>query len=190
LLEAVAALVAWLGASALVLADGRRGQAVGLALIAIALAVLAWPAGMALGAAAIVVGGIVGAVRCWGRGTSSWGVMPAGSTPRLVMCIASGLLALWLALSVTSGSGAALRFAVLVVLGLVGGRILMGKEALAVTTAVAAFALALGVAPGLAGGSPGPVPAIVAGLVAAAVVFAPAGGSAAGLSSRPDKDGA
>ena len=193
MLEAVAAFaafVAWLGASVLVLADGRRGQATGLALIAVALAVLAWPAGMAFGAIAIASGGLAGAVWCWGPGTSTWGIMPAGSTPRLVMCIASGLLALWLALSVTTGAGASLRFAVLVVLGLMGGRILMSKEALALMTAIAAFALALGAAPGLAAVSPGPVPAIVAGLVAAAVMFVPAGRSAVPLSTRSDKDGA
>jgi hypothetical protein len=190
LLEAAAAFAAWLGASALVLADGRRGHALGLALIAIALAVLTWPAGMAFGAIAIAAGGLAGAVRCWRSGPSTWGIMPPGSTPRLVMCIASGLLAVWLALSVTTGAGASLRFAVLVVLGLMGGRILMSREALTVMTAVAAFALALGAAPGLAAGSPGPVPAIVAGLVAAAVMFVPASRPVAGLSTRSDNDGA
>jgi hypothetical protein len=190
LLEAAAAFVAWLGASALVLADGRRGQALGLALIAVGLAVLAWPASMAFGAVAIAAGGLVGAVRCWGSGTSTWGIMPAGSTPRLVMCIASGLLALWVALSVTTGPGASLRFAVLVVLGLMGGRILMSKEAPVVMTAIAAFALALGAAPGLAAGSSGPVPAIVAGLVAAGVTFVPASRPAVPPSTRSEKDGA
>jgi len=106
------------------------------------------------------------------------------------MCIASGLLALWLALSVTTGPGASLRFAVLVVLGLMGGGILMSKEAPVVMTAIAAFALALGAAPGLAAGSPGPVPAIVAGLVAAGVTFVPASRSAVPPSTRSDKDGA
>jgi hypothetical protein len=190
LLEAAAAFAAWLGASTIVLADGRRGQATGLALIAVGMAVLAWPAGMAFGGLAIALGGVVGAVRCWGSGTSSWGMMPPGSTPRLVMCIASGLLALWLALSVTTGPGGSLRFAVLVVLGLMGGRILMSKEAPVVLTSISAFALALGAAPGLAAGSPGPVPALVAGLVAAGVMFVPASRPALPVSTRSDKDGA
>ncbi len=190
MLEAAAALVAWLGASSVVLADGRRGQALGLALIAIALAVLTWPAGMAFGAIAIAAGGLAGALRCWGTGPSTWGIMPPGSTPRLVMCIASGLLALWLALAVTTGAGASLRFAVLVVLGLMGGRILMSRDALALMTAIAAFALALGAAPGLAASSPGPVPAAVAGLVAAAVIFVPARRPTAGLSTHTEQDGA
>ncbi|MHB8613745.1 MAG: hypothetical protein ACYDAL_15185 [Candidatus Dormibacteraceae bacterium] len=190
MLEAAAAFVVWLGASTIVLADGRRGHATGLALIAVGLAVLAWPAGMAFGAVAIAAGGLVGAVRYWGSGTSTWGIMPAGSTPRLVMCIAAGLLALWLALSVTTGPDASLRFAVLVVLGLMGGRILMTKEAASVVPAIAAFALALGAAPGLAAGSSGPVPAIVAGLAAAGVVFVPASQSSAPPSTRSDQDGA
>jgi hypothetical protein len=190
LLEAGAAFVAWLGASSLVLADGRRGQALGLALIAVGLAVLAWPAGMAFGAFAIAAGGLVGAVRSRGSGESTWGIMPAGSTPRLVMCIASGLLALWLALAVTTGPGASLRFAALVVLGLMGGRILMSKQAPVVMTAIAAFALALGATPGLAAGSPGPAPAIVAGLIAAGVMFVPASRPAVAPSTRSDKDGA
>lgn len=189
-MEAAAGFVAWLGASTLVLADGRRGQAVGLALVAVGLAILVLPAGLAFGALAISAGGLVGAVRCWGFGPSSWGIMPAGSTPRLVMCIASGLLALWLALSVTTGAGASLRFAVLVVLGLMGGRILMSTEALAMMAAVAAFALALGAASGLAAGSPGLVPAIVAGLVAAGVMFAQASRSPVPPSTRSDKNGA
>jgi len=189
LLEAAAAFAAWLGASAIVLADGRRGQATGLALIAVGLAVLAWPAGMAFGGLAIAVGGLAGAVRCWGSGTSTWGIMPPGSTPRLVMCVASGLLALWLALSVTTGPGGSLRFAVLVVLGLMGGRILMSKEASVVTTAISAFALALGAAPGLAANSPGPVPALVAGFVAAGVTFVPTGRPALRTSTGSDKDG-
>jgi hypothetical protein len=191
LLEAAAALAAWLGASTIVLADGRRGQATGLALIAVGMAVLAWPAGMAFGGLAIAVGGLVGAARCWGRGSgnSTWGIMPPGSTPRLVMCIASGLLALWLALSVTTGAGGSLRFAVLVVLGLTGGRILMSKEAPVVTTAISAFALALGAAPGLAADPPGPVPALVGGLVAAGVMFVPASRPALSTPTGSDKDG-
>jgi hypothetical protein len=190
LLEAGAAFVAWLGACSLVLADGRRGLALGLALVAVGLAVLTWPAGMAFGAFAIAAGGLVGAVRSWGPGSSTWGIMPAGSTPRLVMCVASGLLALWLALSVTTGPDASLRFAVLVVLGLMGGRILMSKEAPVVMTAIAAFALALGAAPGLAAGSPEAVPAIVAGLIAAGIMFVPAGLPAVAPSTRSDNDGA
>ena len=162
------------------LADGRRGLALGLALVTIALAVLAWPAGMAVGSVAIAVGGLVATVQCWRSAPAAWGIMPAGSTPRLILCIASGLLTWWLAASVTTGVGASLRFAVLVVLGLMGARILISREVPVVLAAIASMALALALAPGLAAQSPGPVPAIVGGLIAAGVMFVPA----AGTSSR------
>lgn len=191
MLEAAAALIAWLGAADVVLADGRRGQALGIALLTVGLAVLAWPAGMAVGSIAIAAGGLVAAARCWGSGDSSWGIMPAGSTPRLVLCIGSGLLALWLAGAVTTGPGGSLRFAVFVVLGLMGARILMSRDAPAALAAVAPFALGLAAAAGLAASSEGPAPAIVGALVAAGVMFVPSGIAPAKQSARPGgKDGA
>jgi hypothetical protein len=188
-----AAFVAWLGADLIVLADGRRGLALGVALLAISLGVLTWPAGMAVGSIAIGVGGLVAAVQCWRSGPAAWGIMPAGSTPRLILCIASGLLAFWLAASVTTGPGGSLRFAVLLVPGLMGARILMSREVPVVLAGIAAMALALGAASGLAAESPGPVPAIVGGLIAAGVMFVPAAripSSIQAASPAPaDKDG-
>jgi hypothetical protein len=99
--------------------------------------------------------------------------MPAGSTARLILCIASGLLALWVASVVTTGTGAPLRFAVLVVLGLMGARMLMSREAPAVLTGIASLALVLAVASGLAPGSPGSITALVGALIAAGVMFVP-----------------
>jgi hypothetical protein len=184
-----AAFIAWLGASVLVLADGRRGLALGLALVAVSLAVLTWPAGMVVGSVAIGVGGLIAAVQCWRSGPAGWGIMPAGSTPRLILCIASGLLAFWLAASVTTGPAGSLRFTFIVVPGLMGARILMSREVPVVLAGIAAMALALAAASGLAAESPGPIPALVGGLIAAAVMFVPA--SRPDASPRPaDKDGA
>ena len=189
-----AAFVAWLGAAIVVLADGRRGLALGLALLTITLAVLTWPAGMAVGSVAIGVGGLIAAVQCWRSGPAEWGIMPAGSTPRLILCIGSGLLAFWLAASVTTGPDASLRFAVLVVPGLMGARILMSRDVPVVLAGITALALALAAASGLASGSPGPIPAIVGGLIAAGVMFVPAARippSIQAASPAPaDKDGA
>jgi hypothetical protein len=185
-----AAFVAWLGAALVVLADGRRGLALGLVLLTAALAVLAWPAGMLFGTVAIAAGGLVAAIRCWRSGPATWDIMPAGSTPRLVLCIASGLVALWVAASLTTGTGAPLRFAVLAVVGLMGGRIQISREAPVVMAAIAAFALALGVAPGLAPTSSGPVGAIVGALIAGGVMFVPAASARLAPSPAADKDGA
>ena len=55
-------------------------------------------------------------------------------------------MALWIAASVTSGAGAPLRFATLAVLGLMGARVLEGRDPAAVLTAVAGMALGLGLA--------------------------------------------
>lgn len=155
------------------LSDGRRGLALGLALVTVGLAVLAWPAAMTVGAVAIAAGGLIAAAECWRSGPANWEIMPAGSTARLILCIASGLLALWVASAVTTGTGAPLRFAVLVVLGLMGARMLMSREAPVVLTGIASLALVLAVAPGLSPESPGSVPAIVGGLIAAGVMFVP-----------------
>jgi hypothetical protein len=174
-LYVAAAFLAWLGASLVVLADGRRGLATGLGLLSAALAVLAWPSAALPGALAVAAGGLIASWQCWRSGPAAWGVMPAGSTPRLVLCVASGLLALWVAASVTNGPGAPLRFAVLLVLGLLGARILGGRDAAALLTSVAGLALVLAVAPGLGATSQGFMPAIAGGVVAAATMFLPAG---------------
>jgi hypothetical protein len=174
-IEAAPALLAWLGASLVVLADGRRGLALGLAALTVGLALLAWPAGTLFGAGAVAAGGMVAAGRFWRSGPATWAIMPAGSTPRLVLCVASGVLALWVAASVTSGPGAPLRFTVLLVLGLMGARILMSRDLSVLLTSIAAFALALAVGSGLADPPPGVVPYIAGGLVAAGSMFVPAG---------------
>lgn len=173
MIEAAAGFLAWLGAALVVLADGRRGLSLGLALLTVGFAVLAWPTGMALATAAVAAGGLTGSWQCWRSGPATWGIMPPGSTPRLVLCVGSGLLGLWVAASVTAGAGAPLRFAVLVVLGLMGARVLASREISVVLTGTACFALALAAASGLAATSPGPVPDIVGGLVAAGVMVVP-----------------
>jgi hypothetical protein len=173
-IEAAAAFLVWLGAALVVLADGRRGLALGLALLGTGFGVLEWASGQPVGAVAVVVGGLIGSARCWREG-GTWGLMPAGSTPRLILCVASGLVALWVAAAVTTGGGAQLRFAVLVGLGLMGARVLASRENAVVLTSVACFALALAAAPSLGAASPGPVPAIIGALIAAGVMFLPAG---------------
>lgn len=173
-IEAGAAFLVWFGAALVVLGDGRRGLALGLALLGTGFGVLEWASGQPVGAVAIVAGGLVGSARCWGSG-ATWGLMPAGSTPRLVLCVASALVASWVAAAVTTGAGGQLRFAVLVALGLTVARVLESRENAVVLTSVACFALALAAAPSLSATSPGPVPAIIGGLIAAGIMLLPAG---------------
>ena len=176
IVEAAAALLAWLGASLVVLADGRRGLALGLALLTAGFAVLALASALPIGAAAVAAGGGIAAWQCWRSPAARWGIMPAGSTPRLVLCIGSGLLGLWIATAVTIGPGAAMRFAVLVVLGLMGARVLSRSELHVVLAGIAGLALALGAAPALDLLSDGTVPDIAGGLIAAGVMALPRSG--------------
>jgi hypothetical protein len=165
----VAAFGAWLGAAVIVLSDGRRGLALGLALTTVSFTVLAWIGGERLAAAALLIGGAGAFAQRLRTGRDSWGVMPPGSTARLVLSIAGGLLALWIATSVMTGPGEQLRFAAISVLGLMGARVLTGTEPGAVLTALAVLALAVAMAAGMADAAPGPAPYIAAALVALGV---------------------
>lgn len=162
-----AAFIVWLGAAMIVLADGRRALALGLGLTAAAFAALAWLGGDFRAAAALSVGGAVAAVLRLRSGSDGWGLMPPGSTQRLILAILAGVVALWIAASVTTGAGAPLRFATLAVLGLMGARVLGGRDPAVVQTALAGMALAVAMAAGLAASPPGPAPYIVAAVIAA-----------------------
>jgi hypothetical protein len=187
-IEVAAAVLVWVGAALVVLADARRGLALGLALVTIGFAVLAWGAGQPAGAVALTLGGMTGALRCWTARPAAWGLMPPGSTSRMVLCVAAGLLALWISASVTTVPGAPVLFAVLVVLGLMAARVLAGRDAVVDRTAIACFSLALASSPALASSIPtGPVPYIFGALIAAAVMVVPA--ALPQIATRPGKDG-
>jgi len=167
----IAALCAWLGASLIVLGDGNRGVAVGVGLATAGLAAIAWQSSGPVAAFAILAGGAVIALQHASSGDRTWGIMPAGSTPRLILCVAMGLLALWFAASVTLGPGASYRFAVVVVIGLTAARILAGQQPSVVMAAAAVLALAVGVGADL--GAHSVWPYLVAGVIAGVVALIP-----------------
>ncbi|HET7467912.1 MAG TPA: hypothetical protein VFL29_14735 [Candidatus Dormibacteraeota bacterium] len=140
-----AAFVAWLGGAVIVLADGRRGLAAGLALLAAAAGGLAWSAGQQEGAIVLLAGGVLGAAIRFTIGPEGWGLMQPGSTPRLLLTVVAGVIALWLGLAATSGESSGFRVAVLVALPLLAGRALQAAEAAVLLTALAGLALVLGV---------------------------------------------
>ncbi len=164
-----AAFIAWLGAAALTLSDGRRGLALGLALTTAAFAALVWIGGQPVAAGALLLGGSVAAIRRLRMGPEGWAMMPAGSTPRLVLSIAAGLVALWIATAVMTGPGGPLRFAALAVLGMMGARLLAETNPAAILTALASLAMAVALAAGIADTSPGPAPYLVAAAIAVLV---------------------
>jgi len=173
MIEAGSAVLAWLGAALIVLADGRRGLAAGLGVVALGFCLLAMAGGDGLAGLVVGAGGAVAAFQRWRHGTAGWGIMPPGSTPRLVLCVASGLLALWIAASITSGPGGPLRFAVLVVVGMMGARVLAGRDAPVVMTAVAGLALAVAAASALAAAAPGLLPYFAGAMAAVGATFLP-----------------
>jgi hypothetical protein len=79
--------LAWLGAAVVVLAHGRRGLALGLVVTGAGLAVVAFAAGRELVAGFLFVGGAATALLRLRDGQPGWGLAPAGSTPRLVLCL-------------------------------------------------------------------------------------------------------
>jgi hypothetical protein len=173
LIQASGGLVAWLGATLVVLADGRRGLALGIAVAAAGLGALAWQDAGPPAAAAVVLGGLVAAAGRLRTGAPGWAIMPAGSTPRIVLCIAVALVALWLALVITAGPGAGLRFAAVVCLVLAPARILWSDDAAVDLTAAGVLALAVGVASSVASNAPQVWPYLAAGAVAAGAGWLP-----------------
>jgi hypothetical protein len=171
---AVAAFVAWLGAAIIVLADGRRGLAAGIGLVAIGFTAIAWSEGVWVGGACLLVGGAVAVIALLQTGPQDWGLMPAGSTPRLILAVAGGILSLWVAASVTTGPGASLRFACLAVLGLMAGRLLQSKAAVPALAGAAGLAIALAGASELGPNDPGFAPYLIAALIAAGALLLPA----------------
>jgi len=164
----VAAFVAWLGAAVIVLADSRRGLAAGLAVLAAGVAAIAWSEGEHGGAIVLLAGGVLGSALRFTIGPDGWGLMQPGSTPRLLLTVVVALVALWVALAVTTGASAGFRFAVLTVLVLLGGRLLEAAEPAAMLTAIAGVALVLGILSG-----DGIVSYAVAALVTAGVSAMP-----------------
>ena len=168
-MSTTAAFAAWIGAALIVLSEGRRGLALGMALVTLGFAGLALAAGQVEGAVTLVAGGGVAVVQRLRSGKDAWGVMPPGSTARVVLAAGVGLLALWISTTVMSGPGASIRFAALSVLGLTAARVLTPSDPPAVMTALAALALSVAVAAGVAGTGPGPAVYVLAAIVAGGI---------------------
>jgi hypothetical protein len=167
-----AAFAAWLGGAIIVLADGRRGLALGVAVMAAGLAGVAFAAEQRLTGGAILAGGVVAAGLRLRSGPDGWGLMQPGSTPRIILTVVIGLVALYFAASLSPGDGAAARFAPLASIALAGARLLQGTERAAALTAASALALALG-AGAMLGLSDSLPAAVIAAVIAAWVSALP-----------------
>ena len=173
LIQPAAGIAVWLGASLVVVADGRRGLATGIALSTLGLAVLALVSAGPLAAAAVAVGGAAAAARRFSAGADRWEVLAPGSTPRLVLCVATALVGFWIADAVTSGPVASLRFALLTGIALPTARVLSTAEQAAQLSAVAIVALCIASVGAVGSSSPGVWPYLAGGAVAAVVGWLP-----------------
>ena len=165
MVETAAAVLAWVGGSLLVLSDARRGIALGLALYALGLAgtLADHPlAGLEIGLAGLVTAGL--RLR---DGRPGWGTLPPGSTPRLLLCVVSGVLSAFAGASLLEGPGSApARVAILLGGAMGAARLLSTMRRDAALSATAATMLAIGGAEAAIGGVPAPT------VVAAAAVGA------------------
>ena len=115
--------LAWLGAAILVLSDGTRGLAFGLALSGVGLAAaVATLSGSAT--AAIAAGAVLAALLRLRGGAGGWGLLPPGSTPRLILAMVIGAAALYLGVLVAGAGGPAAPVAALAAAGLATSRLL------------------------------------------------------------------
>jgi hypothetical protein len=173
LIQPAAGIVVWLGASLVVVADGRRGLAAGIGLSALGLAVLAFVTSGAVAAAAIAVGGAMAAARRYVSGPAGWEILAPGSTPRLVLCVATALVAFWIADAVTGGPVASLRFALMSGIALSAARVLSTSEQSAQLSAVAIVALSVAAIGAIGSTEPALWPYLAGGFVAAVVGWLP-----------------
>jgi hypothetical protein len=173
LIQPAAGILVWLGASLVVVADGRRGLAAGLALSTLGLAVLAFITAGAVAAAAIAAGGAIAATRRYLIGPGGWEILAPGSTPRLVLCVATALVAFWIADAVTSGPVASLRFGLMTGIALSAARVLSTAEPAAQLSAVAIVALCAASVGAIGSTEPGVWPYVAGGVVAALLGWFP-----------------
>lgn len=163
----------WVGATLVVIADGRRGLAAGIALSAAGLAVLAFLTAGSVPALAVGTGGAIAAARRYTSGAEGWSILPPGSTPRLVLCIAAGLIAFWLSAGITSGAFASLRFAAILGAGLAAARVLFSTDESSLLTALVLLALSVASVTAVAIPEPSVWPYVAAGLLAAGAGWLP-----------------
>ncbi len=103
-MTAAGAFAAWAGASVIVLADGRRGLAAGVGLVALGFTVLAWTDGHWLEGAILLAGGAVSVFELVRAGPQEWvaGRLLQGQRAVAVLTAAAGL-----ALALAGASGLA-----------------------------------------------------------------------------------
>jgi hypothetical protein len=174
--EAVAvggAVLAWLAMSVLTLSEARGGLALGLAGAGLGLGVTLIAPGEWSGTAAAAGGLAAGLLRVR-DGTSGWGILPAGSTPRVILCAVAGAACAWIGASLLTGPMAPARTAVLAAIVLASARLLTTSRRQAALASASALALAIGVLGRLVADDSALAFAIAGAVVAVGLALVPA----------------
>ncbi|TMC13589.1 MAG: hypothetical protein E6J29_06270 [Chloroflexi bacterium] len=139
-------VLAWLGASVLVLSEARRGLAIGLLSAAGGLAAVRAAEGDLVEAGLLLGGGLLAAVAGLRRNRRrGWGLLPPGSTPRIVLCVVAGAGALWLATGLLDSPGEwQARSAAAILIALGAGRLLAAGDPRAMLWAASLVVLGAG----------------------------------------------
>ncbi len=109
------AVLAWLGGALIVLSEGRRGLAGGLAVagVGLALSIAAAP----MDAAVLAIMSLIAAGLHLRQGTPGWALLPPGSTPRIILVIVAGVVGVFAAASLLPAPEPAQARAAIVVAG-------------------------------------------------------------------------
>jgi hypothetical protein len=165
-------LVAWLAMSVLVLSEGRLGLALGLAGASIGIgATLAesWIPALLIGSA-----GLAAAALRARDGLPGWGILPPGSTPRVILCAVAGAACAWIGAGLLTGPQGPARAALLAATVLATARLLTTRRRPAALVSGGALALAAGALGGLATKEVAPLLAAAAAVVALTLALLPA----------------
>lgn len=162
----LAVALAWVGAGILVLSDGRRGVAAGMLVSGAGLALGQFAASDPVPAGLVAAGaGLAALASLRGIDASGWRFLPPGTTPRIVLTLVLGGVALWFGAAVLEGPGEwQMRGAAALVIALAGARALTVGE---VGVSLAAASLVALASAGLAGQRPAGSPAALLAVVAA-----------------------
>lgn len=145
LLAAAGAALAWFGVTLMTLSEARRGLALGLVLSGLGAGLAAQTLQGPVTSLALVAAGVLAGLLRLRDGAPGWGLLPAGSTPRIVVSLASLAASILVGATALSGAGAAARVAALAVGSIAGVRLLTASGRAPALAAASAMALAFGV---------------------------------------------
>lgn len=136
--------LAWLGATLVALSEARRGLALGLALAGLGLGLAVDMSQGLVAAGGLALAGLVSGLLNLRDGPSGWGLLPPGSTPRVVLSALALAASVLVGGAFQGGPGAAARVAALAAGSIAGVRLLTAGGRFEALGAASTLALAFG----------------------------------------------